>query len=88
MGIYRILNKITFRRHELLIDVSDLTTMMKLLDDHNFTGRRKVIFGNCGWGKAPNCWYVIFTCNDKEWYEMLPEMKERKITLLPEYIGY
>ena len=88
MGIYKILNRITFRRHELLIDVSDLTTMMKILNNHNLTNRQKVIFGNCGWGKAPNCWFILFRCNDKDWYEMLPEMKESKVTLLPEYVGY
>lgn len=88
MDFYNFLSRIIFRRHELLIDINDLTAMMKILDDHDLTLKGKVFFGNCGWAKAPDVWFVIFNCSDRLWYEILPEIKESKIEILPEYIGY
>ena len=83
-----ILNKVTFSKHSLLIDFSDLATMMSILDSYDLTWKKRIYFGNCGWAKAPNCWFVIFRCSDYVWYKMLVKMKECKITLLPEYVGY
>ena len=86
MNIYDILNKITFENHELLIDVTDVSKTLEIVNKH--IDPRKVVTANCGWGKAPHCWFVHFRCNDDKWYDILRELKRNDVALLPPYIGY
>ena len=77
-------------RH-LLVDASELTKALQVLSKNHVTclpldGNLKV--GNCGWAKAPDCWFVTFTVNNKKYVEILKEFKKNNISLLPETTGY
>lgn len=44
--------------------------------------------GNCGWAKAPDCYYIYITLNDRYYFKFLKMVKDYGINLLPETIGY
>ena len=86
MNIYDFLNKMTFKEHELLIDVTNVAKTLEVVN--KYIDPWKVTTANCGWAKAPHCWFVYFKCSDEKWYRILQGLKNKNIELYPPYIGY
>lgn len=78
------------KRREMFIDKSELVTVLEVLNKHEITyaDLANLKMGNCGWAKAPNCWFIMFSANDRTWYQILKEFKVKNITLLPETVRY
>lgn len=83
-----LLNRIIFHRHEILVDYSQLAPTLSILNEFDITWKERITFGNCGWRKAPTCWFVFMTISDHKWYNVLKRFKEEGIDLLPPTIGY
>lgn len=69
----------------ILVDESELVDMLKILDKLDVG---PICMGNCGWQKAPDCWYVDFQAFDETYYNILEEMVENEVHMLPETTGY
>jgi len=88
---------IFIKHRSLLVDEKDVT---KVLDVFNSCKSQNMLFwwvetwfqnlhiGNCGWAKAPTCWYISFEVPDRMWYKILQNLAVRGVTILPETIGY
>ena len=77
-------------RH-MLVDASELTKALQVLNKLNISclpseGNMKV--GNCGWAKAPDCWFITFNATNRKYVDILKEFKKNNIHLLPETTGY
>lgn len=86
--MYDFFNKVSFHKHEILVDYSQLALTLKVLDEFDITLNRKMTMGNCCWKKAPKCWFIGMTISNKEWYGVLKRLKEERVIILPPYIGY
>ena len=86
--IENLISKISFRSHDILVDFGQMEKILKIFDGLDVFYKRRVFMGNCGWAKAPNCWYVHLSCSDKMWYSILEKLSEEKVELLPETTGY
>ena len=82
--MYRLLNKVVKRRHSLLVDYDQLSLTISCLSSLDIF---QITTGNCGWAKAPNCYFVNFTISDEKWYNLLDEFKKEGVVLLPETTG-
>ena len=83
-----LLNKLSYHTHNLLIDFEQMPSALKVLDELDVLCKRRIYMGNCGWAKAPSCWFFHFLISDYKWYQLLKRFKEEEINLLPETIGY
>jgi hypothetical protein len=80
-----------FNERDILVDEIQLTKVIKILDNNGLTWESPFAhlrMGNCGWKKAPSCWFVNLYCTDGKWARVLKEFKENGIHLLPETTGY
>ena len=85
---------IFLKRRSLLVNESDVTTTLEIINEALHESMIFTILGNdlsvgrCGWKKAPMCWYIRFDCTDKMWHKVLSKIAEMKVILLPETTGY
>ena len=76
------------KRRQILIDESEVTKTILVLQEFGININDTIAVGNCGWAKAPKCWFIVAHINDKTWYKILQKIKDAEITLLPETTGY
>lgn len=86
--IENLISKISFRSRDLLVDFGQMTKVLKVFDELDVLWKHRVFMGNCGWAKAPDCWYIHLSCSDSMWYSILRRLKEEEVELLPETTGY
>ena len=81
--MWKLLIKKTTRM-KILVDIEQIEEVIKVLNRYNCDKSLKI--GNCGWEKAPNCYYVIFNVNDDEvdLECLIDYMRNRGIVFLPE----
>ena len=76
------------RRHlDFLVDISDIEKVLKVLQEYGLaesTIPTNLRIGNCGWAKAPNCYYVSLIIPLEEVENVVKSMRESNITFLPE----
>lgn len=85
-----MLNKIIRKRRRILIDKKDMVTVLEILCKYDscWQDMANMKVGRCGWAKAPDCWFVHVNVTDKKWASILREFNNKKVTLLPETVGY
>lgn len=78
------------KQRNILVDFEDLANVLNILDKHDLTWQylADLKIGNCGWKKAPNCWFVHVRATNKTWISVLRSIKQNNITLLDETTGY
>lgn len=80
---------ILFRKfRSILIDESDVTKTILILQEFDINIDGNIHVGNCGWAKAPTCWFINAYINDKTWYQVLQKIAAANIELLPPTTGY
>lgn len=66
------------RRHYLILDESNVMSMLKVLDEVNRETRFRVLMdmeiGNCGWSDEPNMWFMHFTETNKQWKSTIAKL--------------
>ncbi len=75
------------RRLDFLVDISDIEKVLKVLQEYGLAESMiptNLRIGNCGWGKAPNCYYVSLMISLEEIENVVKSMRESDITFLPE----
>lgn len=59
-------------RH-LIMDEKDVTTVISAINKgHQY----QFMSGNCGWALEPTKWFIIFKANDKQYGEVLKNLKK------------
>ena len=63
---------------------------LKRYSEPNLKASPKADFaiGNCGWAKAPECWFIRFNSTETNWVKILKEFVNREIKLNPVTTGY
>lgn len=86
---YDLLKKVTGKTRQILVDRSQVCDILDIMELDCDIPSSSIHVGNCGWKKAPNC-YFIHTCwiSDEKWFNCLREFNRKGITLLPETTGY
>lgn len=70
---------------DICVDLADLQKVMEVLGKHFVTAR----VGNCGWAKAPTCYFVIYHVNDGVDNQIANELFEAGVKILdPNVVGY
>lgn len=66
------------RRHRLILDDSDILTMLKVLDDIKRESRFYIAMdmeiGNCGWADEPEKWFMFFDETNKQWKSTIAKL--------------
>jgi hypothetical protein len=44
--------------------------------------------GNCGWAKAPNCYFVAFYATRDQYVKTMENLNDKHVKILPESTGY
>ena len=83
-------NIVARERRRILVTKKDIGDIFEIVYEMGLQldGHVNLAIGNCGWQKAPDCYYVLVTLNDKYYNIFLKNIKERNIELLPETIRY
>ena len=79
---------------EILVDRKDLGEALLAIrkaDRHWLSLRRDIDisnFGLCGWAKAPNCCFIQFYANDRNYWSVIRALKDNLVEILPVTTGY
>ena len=93
-----MLEQMFCKRRSILVDYSQLNVALKALDEvqneriNKLGGLSPIDFfdlhvANCGWKKAPDCWFISWHATEKTWYRCLHAFKKYGVYLLPETTG-
>ena len=73
------------KRHEVLVDKNNVNDVVMSATSNGVTGFR---IGNCGWLKAPDCYFIAFTATLKQYASIMEDLNNKEIKILPESVGY
>lgn len=73
------------KRREVLVDKNNVNDVVMSATSNGVTGFR---IGNCGWMKAPNCYFVAFASTLKQYAAIMEDLNNKEIKILPESVGY
>lgn len=71
--IENLLRKFIKRRCELIVEESDVTEILKIVNRQTHDNVR---IGDCGWLTQTSKWYVAFYTNEKIWNDIRTELRE------------
>lgn len=81
-----MLNNIFKKDRYLLVDLKQIQTALTVLKVCDYT---KATVCNCGWAKAPSCYFMRITVTDKKYNYICRMMKKYGVDLLDEkVVGY
>lgn len=83
-------NIIGRERRRILVDKSNVGDILEIIYKLGLQndGLINLAIGNCGWAKAPDCYYIYVTLNDRYYYKFMRYVKDNDIELLPETTGF
>ena len=88
---FNLADKFVSRRHYLVVDRQDVTTLLEIINGQNkWYINTKLNVGNCAWTDQPSKWFIHFNCSDEQWMPMIEEFGKKGYKLYikdrPKYI--
>lgn len=74
-----------YKERKFLVDAKDVLETVRVIQRFRWIPSAEV--GNCGWAKAPDCWFVYFRCTDKTYAKILAAIYNKGIKLLSDLVG-
>lgn len=73
------------RDFEVLVNKRDVTNVIMEATANKITNFK---IGNCGWKKAPNCYFVVFHATQDQYIKTMENLNKKHVKILPESTGY
>lgn len=75
------------RELSILVNKEDVIKVIDIVNKSGYFPPRFQV-GNCGWAKAPDCWYVVCTLAIWRYDKAMKMLAEAGIEILPPTTGY
>ena len=73
-------------RREILVNEDMVQKALVVLNDHGIFTNLSI--SNCGWAKAPDCWFIHCDASEETWVSVLEDFVKDGVKILPETTGY
>ena len=73
------------KNYEVLVEKENVNDVVMEATSNGITNFR---IGNCGWAKAPNCYFVAFYATRDQYIKTMENLNDKHVKILPESTGY